>query len=110
MAQINPLVGDIHGNTLLVLEHSKRAIAELDADIVVFPELLLTAYPPEDLLLRPSLDIRIEQALTAVKQARLPAWLVIGYPGRIGGRLYNMLAVIKDGEVKGTYRYERLPN
>jgi NAD+ synthase (glutamine-hydrolysing) len=110
MAQINPLVGDIHGNTLLVLNHSKHAIAELNADVVVFPELVLTAYPPEDLLLRPSLDIRIEQALATIREAKLPAWLVIGYPGRIGGRLFNMLAVIKDGEVQGTYRKQCLPN
>jgi NAD+ synthase (glutamine-hydrolysing) len=110
MAQINPLVGDIHGNTLLVLDHSRRAIAEFDADVVVFPELVLTAYPPEDLLLRPSLDIRIEQALDSIEKAQLPAWLVIGYPGRIGGRLYNMLAVIKDGEIQGTYRKQCLPN
>ncbi|MES2626414.1 MAG: NAD+ synthase [Pseudomonadota bacterium] len=110
MAQINPLVGDIHGNTLLVLEHSKRAISELNADMVVFPELVLTAYPPEDLLLRPSLDIRIEQALATITKAQLPAWLVIGYPGRIDGRLYNMLAVIKDGEIQGTYRKHCLPN
>ncbi len=110
MAQINPLVGDIHGNTLLVLKHAEHAIAELHADVVVFPELVLTAYPPEDLLLRPSLDIRIEQALAAIMNARLPAWLVIGYPGRVGGRLYNMLAVIKDGEVEGTYRKQCLPN
>ncbi len=110
MAQINPLVGDIHGNTLLVLEHAKQAITQLNADIVVFPELVLTAYPPEDLLLRPSLDIRIEQALATIREATLPAWLVIGYPGRIGGRLYNMLAVMKDGEIQGTYRKQCLPN
>ena len=110
MAQINPLVGDIHGNTLLVLTHAKHAITELNADIVVFPELVLTAYPPEDLLLRPSLDIRIKQALATIREAKLPAWLVIGYPGRIGGRLYNMLAVIKDGEIQGTYRKQCLPN
>ena len=110
MAQINPLVGDIHGNTLLVLDRAKHAITALKADVIVFPELVLTAYPPEDLLLRPSLDIRIEQALATIMKAQLPAWLVIGYPGRISGRLYNMLAVIKDGVIQGTYRKQCLPN
>src|SRR5690606_14696214 len=72
--------------------------------------LVLTAYPPEDLLLRPSLDLRIEQALARICAAALPLHVVVGYPGRVDGRLYNMLAVIKDGHVLGTYRKQRLPN
>ena len=110
MAQINPLVGDIHGNTQLVIHNSKIAISQFAPDIVVFPELVLTAYPPEDLLLRPSLDIRIAQALQALCAEKFPVCLVIGYPGRIDGHLYNMLAVIKDGVVIGTYCKQCLPN
>ena len=110
MAQINPLVGDIHGNTALVLARAREAWQQYHADMVVFPELVLTAYPPEDLLLRPSLDLRIERALEALCAARLPLSLVVGYPGRHQGRLCNMLAVIRDGEILGTYRKQRLPN
>ncbi len=110
MAQLNPLVGDIHGNTDLVLERARDAIRLHQADMVVFPELVLTAYPPEDLLLRPSLDGRIRQALQRICDAALPGCLVIGYPGREAGRCYNMLAVIKDGRILGTYRKQRLPN
>lgn len=110
MAQINPLVGDIHGNAQLVLGHAKTALTQLQADMVVFPELVLTAYPPEDLLLRPSLDIRIGQALDTLCAAKLPCCLVIGYPGRVGERLYNMLAVIRHGVIIGTYRKQCLPN
>lgn len=110
MAQLNPLVGDIHGNTDLVLERARDAIRLHQADMVVFPELVLTAYPPEDLLLRPSLDGRIRQALQRICAAALPTSLVIGYPGREAGRSYNMLAVIKDGELIGTYKKQRLPN
>jgi NAD+ synthase (glutamine-hydrolysing) len=110
MAQLNPLVGDIHGNTDLVLDRARDAIRRHQADMVVFPELVLTAYPPEDLLLRPSLDGRIRQALQRICAAALPTSLVIGYPGRDAGRSYNMLAVIKDGEIIGTYKKQRLPN
>lgn len=110
MAQLNPLVGDIHGNTDLVLDRARDAIRLHQADMVVFPELVLTAYPPEDLLLRPSLDGRIRQALQRICAAALPTSLVIGYPGREAGRSYNMLAVIKDGEIIGTYKKQRLPN
>ena len=91
MAQLNPLVGDIHGNTELVLERAREAVRLHRADMVVFPELVLTAYPPEDLLLRPNLDSRIRQALERICAAVLPTCLVIGYPGREGGRRYNCL-------------------
>ncbi len=110
MAQVNPLVGDVHGNTELVLATANKAMAEFKADMVVFPELILTAYPPEDLLLRPSLDPRISEALAQLCAAKFPLYLVIGYPGREGGRLYNMLAVIHHGEIIGTYKKQRLPN
>ena len=73
MAQLNPLVGDIHGNTALVIDRARDAIRLHRADMVVFPELVLTAYPPEDLLLRPSLDGRIQQALGQICAAALPA-------------------------------------
>jgi NAD+ synthase (glutamine-hydrolysing) len=110
MAQVNPLVGDIPGNTALVLEQARVALSRFQADMVVYPELVLTAYPPEDLLLRPSLDIRIKQALDSLCAAHLPLCLVVGYPGRVDGKLYNMLAVIRDGAILGTYRKQRLPN
>lgn len=110
MAQINPLVGDIPGNTQLVLQHAEAALATHRADVVVFPELVLTAYPPEDLLLRPSLDLRIRKALDALCAAKLPLYMVVGYPGREDGHLYNMLAVIHAGRIVGTYRKQCLPN
>ncbi|MGD9662672.1 MAG: nitrilase-related carbon-nitrogen hydrolase, partial [Porticoccaceae bacterium] len=58
LAQLNPLVGDIPGNTEKVIE-TLGAARENGAQVVLFPELVLTGYPPEDLLLRPSLDGRI---------------------------------------------------
>src|SRR5690554_7940254 len=70
MAQLDFLVGDIPGNTDLVIQATRDAWQKHQADIVVFPELCLTGYPPEDLLLRPSLDLRVAEALDRLKQER----------------------------------------
>lgn len=110
MMQTNPLVGDIPGNTEKLIAAAKQGISEHAADIIVFPELVLTAYPPEDLLLRPSLDKRIASALQEIQKAKLAAYIVIGYPGRVDGELYNMLGVFYEGQCLGTYRKQCLPN
>ena len=110
MAQVNPLVGDIPGNAELVIRTARVILGEQSADIIAFPELVLTAYPPEDLLLRESLDIRIESALKKIREARLDTHLVVGYPGREGGCLFNMVCIIYRGETIGTYKKQCLPN
>jgi NAD+ synthase (glutamine-hydrolysing) len=110
LAQVNPLVGDIPGNTALVINTTRNLLEHKPLDIVVFPELVLTAYPPEDLLLRASLDVRIEAALKQIMQEKFDTHLVIGYPGKEGGRLYNMLCVIYRGEILATYKKQCLPN
>ncbi|WP_198962835.1 NAD+ synthase [Mangrovitalea sediminis] len=110
MAQLNLLVGDIPGNTDKILEAAQRSIEEHQADVVVFPELSLTGYPPEDLLLRPSLSIRVEKALSKLADARLTAALVVGYPLWDQGVLYNVAAIIDDGQVSTVYRKQHLPN
>jgi len=107
---VNPLVGDIPGNTALVINTTKNLLEDKPVDIVVFPELVLTAYPPEDLLLRASLDGRIEAALKQIMQEKFDTHLVIGYPGKEGERLYNMLCVIYRGEILATYKKQCLPN
>jgi NAD+ synthase (glutamine-hydrolysing) len=110
MAQVNPLVGDIAGNTTLVLDTARRALASGPVDLLVFPELVLTAYPPEDLLLRASIELRIARALQSLCEASLPTALVIGYPALEGGLLFNRLAVIDHGRLLGTYDKQCLPN
>jgi NAD+ synthase (glutamine-hydrolysing) len=110
MAQIDFLVGDIPGNAERILTAGRRAVAEQGADVVVFPELCLSGYPPEDLLLRPSLDLRVQEALELVAQAALPAALVIGAPVRQEGLLYNAAVVIEAGEIRAIYRKQHLPN
>lgn len=110
LAQLNTYVGDIPGNTQKVIQFSTRAATELAADVVIFPELTLTGYPPEDLLLRPSLDLRIERALGEIMAAKLPLAVIVGYPKRIDGKLFNMAGVIQAGELIAEYAKQCLPN
>ncbi len=110
MAQLNLRVGDIPGNTERVIETALKARDEHKADLVLFPELALSGYPPEDLLLRPSLELRIEQALERIKADVSGITLVLGYPRYAGGALYNMAGVIRDGELICEYAKQCLPN
>lgn len=110
MAQVNPLVGDIHGNTDMVIDVVRQAEAEHSADIVIFPELTLTGYPPEDLLLRESLDLRIQRALEQICEASLQATVVLGYPRAMAGRVFNMAGVIENGDIIAEYAKQHLPN
>jgi NAD+ synthase (glutamine-hydrolysing) len=110
LAQLNTLVGDIPGNTQLVISYAQRAQIELQADLVVFPELTLTGYPPEDLLLRPSLDARINRALAELKAENLSIAIVVGYPRRVNGQLFNMAGVIQSGKLIVEYAKQCLPN
>lgn len=110
LAQINSLVGDIVGNTEKVLSVAREAADTSQADIVVFPELTLTGYPPEDLLLRPSLENRITSAIEKIIGANLGVCLVIGYPKRVDGSLFNMAGVIHSGELICEYAKQCLPN
>ena len=110
LAQINTLVGDIPGNTAKVLKVAGEALAAGPVDAVVFPELTLTGYPPEDLLLRPSLTPRVERALQELMAAKLPVALIVGYPRMKNGRLYNMSGVILGGQLVAEYAKQCLPN
>ncbi|WP_210395814.1 NAD+ synthase [Motiliproteus sediminis] len=111
LAQLNFLVGDIEGNRALVVDTVQRARADHHANVVVFPELTLTGYPPEDLLLRPSLEKRISRAMQGLCQQLDPdVYVVIGYPRRIDGQLYNMAGVIQGGQLRGEYAKQCLPN
>lgn len=110
MAQLNLLVGDIPGNTGRIIDTALKARDELNADLVLFPELALTGYPPEDLLLRPSLELRVQEALQRILAAVSGITLVLGYPRYREGALYNMAGVIRDGELVHEYAKQCLPN
>ena len=109
MAQINLKVGDIDGNTSLVLDAAEQARDIHQADLVLFPELTLCGYPPEDLLLRPSLILRIEQALNRLAAVK-GIDIVIGVPGMGAHGLENQAVVMRDGQVVARYAKQHLPN
>jgi NAD+ synthase (glutamine-hydrolysing) len=110
MAQLDMLVGDIKKNTQSVIDTANKARDEEHADVVVFPELTLTGYPPEDLLLRPSLDPRIESALEKILAEVRDIHVVFGYPRRIDGELFNCAGVIYQGKMLAEYCKQKLPN
>ncbi|MFT6093111.1 MAG: NAD+ synthase (glutamine-hydrolyzing) [Pseudohongiellaceae bacterium] len=110
LAQLNFVVGDIEGNTQKVIDTARVAVSEYKADLVAFPELTLIGYPPEDLLLRPSLGLRVEKAIQKLLEANLSIFCVVGFPERIGDSLFNSLAVIRGGEIVAKYKKQCLPN
>jgi NAD+ synthase (glutamine-hydrolysing) len=110
IAQLNPVVGDIPGNTKKIIAAVQEARFKHDAQIVIFPELILCGYPPEDLLLRPSIQPRVERALEQVAEQSKSITVILGYPWRENGVLYNMAGVIQDGVVIAQYAKNCLPN
>lgn len=110
MAQINTLVGDIRGNLNRVLEVCSAQRDE-GANLIIFPELTLTGYPPEDLLLRSDLVSQSVSALATLCEELPPDLAVIvGYPRRVGPQLFNSAGVILGGEVIAEYDKQCLPN
>lgn len=108
LAQQNFLVGDIVKNTAKIRHLAQQAQAQ-HCDMVVFPELCLTGYPPEDLLLRSSLTQRIERALQSLAEIR-DIVLVLGYPKNVNGQLFNMAGVWFNGQCLAEYAKQKLPN
>ncbi len=110
LGQLNLLVGDVSGNAAKMIAVAQRARDELKADVVVFPELALTAYPPEDLLLRPDLTVRVELALGEMLKGISGIDVIVGYPKRQYGRLFNVASLLRGGKVAATYFKHCLPN
>ena len=110
IAQLNFLVGDIDGNAQRIIETVHQAQQQGAVDVVVFPELTLTGYPPEDLLLRPSLQKRIDRALNSIADAILDVDVVLGCPYFIEGKLYNCAVLIHAGRIEAIYKKQHLPN
>ncbi len=109
IAQINLIVGDVQGNVAKIKDAAVTARDTLGADLVLFPELALTGYPPEDLLLRPGLQRRVAEGLKQLLSVTGIA-LVVGYPEREGTHLYNSAGLIYCGEIQAIYRKQHLPN
>jgi NAD+ synthase (glutamine-hydrolysing) len=108
LAQINTTVGDLEGNRDLILNRLEEAKAA-GADLVLFPELAVTGYPPEDLLLRPGFLRAAEESLAAIARATHGVVALVGVP-HFDRDLFNACAICAAGEVKALYRKRFLPN
>jgi NAD+ synthase (glutamine-hydrolysing) len=109
LAQIDPTVGDLAGNRELILNRLEEARAA-GVDLAVFPELAVTGYPPEDLLLRPGFVRAAEESLELIAREARGIVAIVGAPYADGGRLYNVAAVCTDGAVQSRVRKQLLPN
>ncbi len=108
LAQINSTVGDLEGNRSLILARLEEA-REAGADLVLFPELAVTGYPPEDLLLRPGFVRAARRSLQEIAAATKGISALVGTP-HFDGDLFNACAVCAEGEVKAIYHKRFLPN
>src|SRR3990172_5124300 len=109
LAQINTTVGDLEGNVRKALEYVERG-RELGVDIVSFPELTVTGYPPEDLLLRASFVKHNVEALRSLVEGCRGITVVVGFADLVGSDVFNAAALINDGSLADVYHKQRLPN
>ena len=110
MAQLDFLVGDIAGNTAKIIAAANEARDRLRADLIVFPELTITGYPPEDLLLRPSFVRQVEPALQRLCDEISGIAAVVGCPLPTPKGLRNAAVVLDGGAMQATYYKRWLPN
>jgi NAD+ synthase (glutamine-hydrolysing) len=109
LSQLNPIVGDLRGNVGLMSADYARAV-QAGAQVVVFPELSVTGYPPEDLLLKGSFIADNRRALEDFAATTGECAAVVGFVLSEDGQLFNAAAVCVDGEVHTVYRKQLLPN
>ena len=110
LAQINPTVGKLAGNLAKIVRHCETARDECGADAVIFPELALSGYPPEDLLLRGDFLAQCDLHLAELNAAVRGIDVIVGHPLLEDGKVFNALSVLRDGEVRARYRKRHLPN
>ena len=110
LAQLDFLVGDVEGNASRVLAAAADARDRLKADLIVFPELTLSGYPPEDLLFHASMRRKVAQALELVERELKGIAALVGYPEYQGRTIYNSAALIDGGRIVANHRKQCLPN
>ena len=110
MAQLDFLVGDIAGNVDKIISAATEARDHLHADLIAFPELTLTGYPPEDLLLRPGFIRQVEPALHCLCNEIRGISAIIGSPLSTPDGLRNAAVALADGQIQATYYKQWLPN
>jgi NAD+ synthase (glutamine-hydrolysing) len=110
LAQLDLVVGDVRGNTDRMIEYSERARDQLGADVVVFPELSLCGYPPEDLLSHSGLCRRVDEALELIRSRLSGITIIFGFPEYVGDDIFNSCVAFLDGKELARYRKHLLPN
>src|SRR5437763_15785536 len=99
LAQLNLLVGDVQGNAARVIADSRHARASLGADLVLFPELTLSGYPPEDLLFHRGFLRQIEEGLARLRRELTDAAVRVRFPEHTGSGVYNSAALMAHGQI-----------
>ena len=110
LAQLNLLVGDVQGNAARVIDSARRARAGCGADLVLYPELTLCGYPPEDLLFHRGFRRQIEAGLARVRESLADPAVMVGFPEYTHAGIYNSAALIAGGEIAAIHRKAELPN
>lgn len=110
LAQLAFRVGDVADNCRVIAEGITHAREVIGAELVVFPELSLCGYPPEDLLLRRSFLDACATALADLAAATHGISAMVGHPLHVDGQVYNAMSVLRDGRIAATYRKQMLPN
>jgi len=110
LAQFDFPVGDLAGNAQRIFETIERARDEAGADLVLFPELALSGYPPEDLLLRPAFLAECQLRIQDIAANVQGIVAVVGWPEAAGAVVFNAASVLRDGAIAATYRKRELPN
>jgi NAD+ synthase (glutamine-hydrolysing) len=110
LAQLNLFVGDVGGNAQRVIDTAAEARDRLQADLVLFPELALSGYPPEDLLFHKGMKRQVAAALERVRSEVKGVSVMVGYPDYTEDSIYNAAALIRDGKVVANYHKQELPN
>jgi len=109
IAQINCIVGDLDGNAAKILDYCLRA-RDAGATLLITPELALTGYPAEDLLLREDFYQATDDTLARLAQSVSGITLLVGHPAQQEGDHFNAASVIRDGKIVATYHKQKLPN
>mgnify|MGYP002266595815 CR=1 FL=1 len=110
MAQLNMFVGDMQSNANKCIDAIREARDTHQADVIVFPELTLTGYPPEDLLLRSRFYTRVSAALDKLIREVKGIDVIIGYPEKTPQGVFNVASVISNGKITASYYKQHLPN
>jgi NAD+ synthase (glutamine-hydrolysing) len=110
IAQLDFLVGDLQGNADRILRASAEARDRLKADVIVFPELTLSGYPPEDLILRQDFLSLADRSLRELARQIHGMTVIVGFPEQQPGMPYNSAAILQNGQIQAIYRKQVLPN